>query len=61
MTRGGNDRKDVSAGFVAAKHGGKEFTGSVTFAVPRALAQRLEQTPKEAKPDQASEQPKSND
>ncbi|KAG6477295.1 hypothetical protein ZIOFF_066548 [Zingiber officinale] len=61
MTRGNSDKKDVSAAFVVAKHGGKEFTGSVTFAVPRALAQRLEHTPKDAKPDQASEQPKSND
>ncbi|KAG6480103.1 hypothetical protein ZIOFF_063581 [Zingiber officinale] len=61
MTRGNSDKKDVSAAFVVAKHGGKEFTGSVTFAVPRALAQRLDHTPKDAKPDQASEQPKSND
>lgn len=62
LTRGSSYKKDVSEAFVGDKDGSnKKFTGSVTFAAPRALVRPLGWTKTEAAPDADSEHPKSND
>lgn len=63
FARGNSIRKeDESEATIVDKRGSSgKFTGSVTFAAPRALVKPLGWTKREAKPDQDNEKPKSND
>ncbi|RRT86202.1 hypothetical protein BHE74_00021270 [Ensete ventricosum] len=60
FARGNSIRKEDESEVDKHVSSGK-FTGSVTFAAPRALVKPLGWSKREAKPDEDNEKPKSND